>query len=273
MKQENSFSLLNFGLESVLSKFWKFLVLKMASEYEIDLFVKSEDISFSDVELPSPDPSSENELVVVSDQSSSDLEVEFECISVKPNSSLSPDVIIDHEGMTFEIGTQPCVNLITGSNLKVDGVFERSDSKGPFSFRKGFNMHTLYLIWGRLDQLCLRRHRFLRLMTLLNMLKLNNSVSSIFSSVVQEEAVVNEPLRRMRKTLREKPYRCLRTTGNAKAQEKKKMSVRTRTTETVRIFVFNLTELNTPLLFVTSFARQLVHVGGVHATGWVTRIG
>ena len=154
---------------------------KMASnfgeleDFELAFFSQpgASEVDNSNINVVDSD-SSEGELVI-----DCEIKGDVEVISEKRKNPLEKeppllDFSIQHEGLDIEIRSRPSHNPLTNSDLNVDLPFGRDLSQEVFTFRNGYNLHALRLIWGQIDQLCMRRQRFLRLMALLNMVNPNH---------------------------------------------------------------------------------------------------
>ena len=87
----------------------------------------------------------------------------------------------------FKVHAIPHHNPLTGSNLNVDTPLGSDLSKKTFKFRKGYNLHAFYAGWGQIDQLCLRKQRYLRLMTLSNMVRQDEKSNEMGRREVSDE--------------------------------------------------------------------------------------
>ena len=77
---------------------------------------------------------------------------------VKELPSIPPDLII--QGEEIEIELHPRLysqNPITNSPLDVDQPLHADLSSKVFQFRKGHNLHSLFAIWGQINQYCMQK--------------------------------------------------------------------------------------------------------------------
>ena len=81
-----------------------------------------------------------------------------------------------------------------GSNLNVDTPLGSDLSKKTFKFRKGYNFHAFYAEWGQIDQLCLRKQRYLRLMTLSNIVRQDKKSNEALNNLHRRCKLINNQL-------------------------------------------------------------------------------
>jgi hypothetical protein len=81
------------------------------------------------------------------------------------------DFHIETEVGDIEVHSVTHNNPITGSNCLEDELLPPTIRQSSFKLKKGYTLHTVYTVWGQIDQLCLRQQRLLRLVVLVNMLQ------------------------------------------------------------------------------------------------------
>ena len=137
------------------------------------------------------EPISDTETSVNSDNSvdsEDDIEVVFE------KKTVAQDFFIQGKYNEFKVHSIPHQNQLTASDLDVESPLGCNLSNKVFTFRKGFNLHTFYLQWGQIDQLCLRKQRYLRLMTLSNMIKQDEHSNEAFNHLHRRFKLVNKEI-------------------------------------------------------------------------------
>ena len=92
------------------------------------------------------------------------------------------------------IQTASQINQVTGADANVDNIFPRALSQTVFKFKPGCNLHYLQVIWGQLDQLCLRRQRLIRLMALVNILNQTAADTQLLQKAFSRFRTVNRDL-------------------------------------------------------------------------------
>ena len=91
-------------------------------------------------------------------------------------SARNTDVEIKCKGSILGIYSDPGKNSTLGSKVVIDAPFGIPLENKMVEFKDGYNNHFLKATWGRIDQLCLRQMKALRLITLMDMLKPNRHV-------------------------------------------------------------------------------------------------
>ena len=145
-----------------------------------EVLLKTEAISDTDTSVDNNESDDSDE--------DDDIQVVFETEVVKP------DFRIQGENQNFKVHAIPHHNPLTGSNLNVDTPLGSDLSKKTFKFRKGYNLHAFYAGWGQIDQLCLRKQRYLRLMTLSNMVRQEEKSNEAFNNLHRRYKLVNNQL-------------------------------------------------------------------------------
>ena len=107
---------------------------------------------------------------------------------------IPPDFRIQGDKHNFEIHSIPHQNPITDSNLNVDIPLGTDLSKNTFKFLKGYNLHAFYASWGQIDQLCLGKHRYLRLMTVSNMVRQDKKANEAYKNLHRRYKLLNKQL-------------------------------------------------------------------------------
>ena len=103
----------------------------------------------------------------------------------------APDFHVESEVGPVEIHSTTHNNPITGSHTAVDDLWPQSFKQRTLKFRAGYNIHTLYALWGQIDQLSLRKQRMLRLLALTNMLQQTASDSNMLQEVHRQYSKIN----------------------------------------------------------------------------------
>jgi hypothetical protein len=99
------------------------------------------------------------------------IEIEEETPAVPEVVQATPDVHLDTDIGLIQIYTVPGSNAITNSKVDVDSPFTIDIHDRVLKFRPGHNIHSMISTWGQIDQLSLRRQRYLRLLAFTNMVE------------------------------------------------------------------------------------------------------
>ena len=76
-------------------------------------------------------------------------------------------------------------------------------SNKVFKFRKGHNLHSLFAIWGQIDQYCMQKQRLMRLMALGNVIEQTKMTKESFVKVHQEFFKLNCQLNAMSREIQQ----------------------------------------------------------------------
>ena len=159
----------------------------MSTNSDVDLFADInipqkdfwEQISFKATQKSNPEsqirdvvlklePISDTDTSVDSDESvNSDNDIK----EIFEKKTVAQDFLIQGDAHNFKVHSIPHKNLLTESDLNVKTPLGINLSNKVFKIRKGFNLHAFYAGWGQIDQLCLRKQHYLRLMALSNMIR------------------------------------------------------------------------------------------------------
>ena len=72
--------------------------------------------------------------------------------------AIPPDLIIQGEEIEIEVHLRIySQNPITNSPLDVDQPLHANLSSKVFQFQKGHNLHSLFAIWGQINQYCMQK--------------------------------------------------------------------------------------------------------------------
>ena len=164
--------------------FWEQILIKEDQKLNKspvkDVLLKIEAISDTDTSVNTDD----------SDDSDEDDEIQV----VFETEKVEPEFLIQGENHKFAVHAIPHNNPLTSSNLNVDIPLGTDLSKKVFQFRKGYNLHALFAGWGQIDQLCLRKQRYLRLMTIANMVRQDEKANEAFNNLHRRYKLVNNQL-------------------------------------------------------------------------------
>ena len=175
----------------------------MSTKLEVDLF--------ADIEIPEEDfwgkilnkdtqksPSTlsgNSQLKKETDSETSD-DNEIEIVKEVPGTP--PDLILQGESSKIEVYTKLySKNPITNTNLDVDRPLHPNLHKRVLQFRKNCNLHLLFVTWGQIDQMVMRKQRLMRLMTLGTMIQHTTMSKESFIRVHQEYYKLNGQINTM----------------------------------------------------------------------------
>ena len=182
----------------------------MSSKSEVDLF--------EDIEIPEKDfwetilnkatqksssrldGNSRSKIETDSRTSEDDEEVEI----VKEVPGTPPDLILQGESSKIEVYTKLySQNPITNTNLDVDRPLHPDFHKRVLQFRKSYNLHLLFAMWGQIDQMVMQKQRLMRLMALGNMIQNTVISKESFMRVHQEYYRLNGQINAMMRDIQQ----------------------------------------------------------------------
>lgn len=112
------------------------------------------------------------------------------------NRSLRYDTkIITSQEYCIQIHSIPTAkNVITNSDLNLEKDRLHLLQEKVFEFSEGHNAHSLYLNWGRVDQLSSRRNRYIRQIILLSHIEKTAYIKILISTLYDKIANIDQQI-------------------------------------------------------------------------------